>query len=381
MNDKIHKFRETFSVVEEGIYVNHAAVSPMNSLHQKAFEEYYRSRSHFPVDIYPDIMKLKSEFKQNIASLIHAEGEHSIAIVSNTSTGLNIIANGLDWNVGDEIVLNTVEFPANVYPWLNLERRGVRLKWINPDDQGRITPESIISAASNKTRLVAISFVQFLSGYRADLAAIGKFCKENDIYFAVDGIQGTGVMPLDVQEMCIDFLAAGGHKWLMWPMGMGFLYIRPDLIEKIYPAFAGWLSVKDSWNFFDYRLDFLDTAEKLEGATNNFLGMTIAHKILSAFQEIGTEQISEKILGLNRILIDGFLDMGISIVSPINSGERSGILSIQVDDAENVFKALLDSGIVVSLREGRIRFSPHFYNTEDEMEHILHRLKEILLDS
>jgi selenocysteine lyase/cysteine desulfurase len=372
--DKFLEFRRSFPAYSQGIYVNHAAVSPASEYVRDRMMQFWKRRANFPVDIYPDLQEEHREFKGKIARLINAEGPDTIACVENTSAGLNMVASGIEWKAGDRILLNTMEFPANVYPFLNLERKGVEVDFITPVD-GRLPLEIIAAAVQPRTRMISISFVQFLNGFRADLPALGQFCRARDILLVVDAIQGVGVIPMDVRAWGIDALATGGHKWLMWPMGTGFLYVAPHLLEKIIPAQPGWLSVKDSWNLFDYRLDFLETAEKFEGGTLNWLGLYVAREMLEHFLMLGVEHIWRRIFLLTDRFIRGLKTLPVQLVTPQDPDCRSGIVSFRVREPEKLMDVLTAHRILASLREGRIRFSFHCTNNEDDIQRILEVLR------
>jgi len=371
---KFIEFRKLFPVYNQGIYLNYAAISPFSQLNEMVFIDYYNKRSHLPVDIYDSLEQIKEKFKINIEKLINAESGKNIAVVPNTSVGLNIVAQGLKLKKNDRVLLNTMEFPANIYPFVNLENKGIKIDWIEPKN-GKILLEQIEKSAKKRTKIISISFVQFLNGFKAELKEIGEFCRDNNIIFVVDGIQGAGVIPLDVQQYYIDAFSTGGHKWLMWPMGTGFLYLSNNILKKVEPVFAGWLSVKDSWNFFDYKLDFLDSADKYEPGTLNFLGLVSAEKMLKKFLELGIKDINARILELTDRLIEGLKDLGIDIVTPEEKKYRSGIVSIKTGNNEKVFKKLLLKNIFLSLREDIIRFSVHCTNTEEEINVLLKELK------
>lgn len=374
---KFESFRELFPAYSQGVYMNHAAVSPFSTLTRDTLMDFWERRSHIPVDVYPQIAGELKEFKELIAQLINAGNFEDIAFVPNTSTGLAMITTGLQWNKGDRIILNTMEFPSNIYPFMNMEQFGVEMDFVEPRN-GRVTLEAIREKITPQTRMAAISFVQFLNGYKADLEAIGELCKKHGIWFIVDGIQGVGVVPLDVQKYHIHALSNGGHKWLMWPMGTAFLYIHPRLLEKLRPAHAGWLSVKDSWNLFDYQLDFLDTASRFQPGTLNFMGLLPAKKILQKFLELGIDHIYQRLLQVTGALIDGFKELGVEIVTPPDQNERSGIVSIKVNEPDTVLKQLEARNIYPTVREGIMRFSPHCANNLEDVEKVISALKEIL---
>ncbi|MBN2430755.1 MAG: aminotransferase class V-fold PLP-dependent enzyme [Acidobacteria bacterium] len=228
---KFLDFRQAFPAYSQGIYVNHAAVSPAAVFVRQRMMDFWQRRANFPVDIYPELQEGQLHFKEQIARMIHAEGAENIACVENTSTGLNMVAGGLEWKAGDRILLNTMEFPANVYPFLNLQRQGVMVDFINPE-AGGLTLDRIVERVQPRTRLISISFVQFLNGFRADLAALGRFCRAQGIHLVVDAIQGTGAIPLDVQ--CWGYRCLGHRRPQVADVahGDGFSVCRPPPSSK-----------------------------------------------------------------------------------------------------------------------------------------------------
>ncbi len=367
-------FRELFPAYGQGVYMNHAAVSPMSTITKSALDDFWERRSHIPVDVFPGIMDTLGNLKEMICRLIHAGGKDEIAFVPNTGSGLGMFATSLKWKEGDRVILNTMEFPANIYPFLNLERLGVNMDWVQPVD-GQIRVEDIEAQVTPRTRMIAISFVQFLNGFKADLKAIGKICKKNNIIFVVDGIQGVGAVPLDVQKCHIDVFVTAGHKWLMWPMGTGFMYVRKEFLPQCHPVLAGWLSVKNSWDLFDYQLDFLDSAERFQTGTLNFMGFYVAHDMLKRFLELKIEHIYTRITGITQRLMDGLRELNFPMVTPGDPAFRSGIVSIKMAEPEKVMKHLEEQNIHIALREGVLRFAPHCTNTPEDVDRVLDSLK------
>ena len=370
---EVATYRRLFPHIEKGvIYFNHAAVSPMHRRSLQALEAYHRERAEGDIEFWPGVLTVKDRLKQSIARLIHARPEQ-IALVGNTSIGLNILANGLDWRPGDRILLNNFEFPANVYPFLNLRRRGVEIDFV-PHHEGRIPLEALSRRITSRTRLLSISFVEFLNGFRNDLQAVGELCRRRGIIFCVDGIQGVGALELDVEQLGIDFLANGGQKWLMWPQGLAFISVAPRIFEQLYPVFAGWLSVEDAWDFLDYRLNFLPDAARFEPGTLNVPGMIGALASMEWFLQIGIPRIEQRILHLTDTLIQGLQQQGYRLFTVTESKFRSGIVTFFHQRAESLWEFLKTQKIHVSLRQGMIRVSPHFYNTMDEIQAFLEAL-------
>lgn len=354
------------------VYLNHAALAPMHAKAIAAIERHNRERSCGNIEFWPDLVEVKRSFKSLLGRFINAAPEY-LAVTDSTSMGLNWLAQGLEWNPGERILLNDFEFPSNVYPFLNLQRRGVVIDFVKQRN-GRIALEDIAAMIRPETRLLSISFVEFLNGFRNDLQAIGRLCRENNIIFCVDGIQGLGALHLDVQESGIDFLVSGGQKWLMWPLGTAFMYISPRIFDLIHPMAAGWLSVEDSWDFFKYELKFLPTAERFEPGNYNAAGVVGAGASLEMFLEIGSRAIEQRVLGVTGYLIERLQENGYRIYTPLEPESRSGIVTFHHSNAPGLFEQLKSRRVHVSLRNGFIRVSPHFYNNEDDIDCLMELL-------
>ena len=365
----LSSYRKYFPITATDIYLNHAAVSPLSTKVVEAIEQILKMRSSGQIEVFPESVEEKKKLKKNLATLIDGEPDN-IAIIGNTSEGFNWLVHGLEWNEGDRVLLVENEFPANIYPFLNLEQHGVIIDYV-PVRDGFIYPEDIENTIQPDTKLLSISFVGFLNGFRNQLSDISRICRERNVIFSVDGIQGVGALPLSVGNSGIDFLSNGGHKWLMGPQGCGFMYISPVLFERLKPAFAGWLSVKDSWNFFDYRLDFLDDARRFEIATSNVLGIFGLRASTDLLLAAGLANIEKHLFMLGNRLIEELSVLGFKYIGSDNKKERSGIYSFTCENEKVLFENLQKNRIHISLRNGIIRFSPHFYNTVEEIDRVV----------
>ena len=374
----IHDARKLFPAVENQLYFNHAACSPFSLRVEKKLHQYIKERLKTAIDDYKSEMEVAIQVRKLLGTLLSAP-EDRIALTTNTTHGLNIIAAGLEWRPGDEILLSKMEFPANVYPFKNLEKQGVRLKWISTTD-GRVTVEDVEAAMSDNTKLLTLSFVQYLNGYRADLEAIGEFCRSHDILFLVDGIQGVGAFPVDVSSWHIDALAGGGHKWLMSPKGTGYLYLTEDMRSRLDMKHLGWLSVESPFEFHNFDQELDPTARRYELATANAMGIQGMHAALRLLLDVGIEQISEHLLGITGYLRDRLSELGCEILTPFDRHERAGIVLFSLGDEQankHTFKKLLDERVTLSLREGALRASPHFYNTREDMDDFIEILQRV----
>jgi len=373
--------RTQFPHLKNGqVYLNHASTSPLSTRVVDSITQYLQTHSDGTQVTHESELQIEADCRNAIQKMIHAESKDRIALIGNTSDAINIVASGLKWQQGDRIILNDMEFPANVYPYYHLQESGVIIDIIHCPD-GRITPEMIAEKLSPKTRVVALSAVQFLSGFRADLASIGALCRDRGIWFVVDGIQAVGAVQLDVQKMKIDGLAAGGQKWQMSVQGTGFLYVSESLQEAIHPQFVGWLAVQDAWNFHNYGQPLAATAKRYEGGTVNHLGFCGMVSSLAMLLEQGGDAIERHVLALTKILSEGFQKIdGVAVYSPMDEIERAGIVTITLPEhinAASLFKKLLARNIVISLREGKLRYSPHFYNSPQEMQTAIEATSEL----
>lgn len=373
--ERLRKARRLFPVTKKSLYLNHAAVSPYSRRVEKAMKGFISARTfNDNVDLYPMIVDAVEGVRKNVATLIGAHPD-SIAIVKNTSEGLNILAQSLPWKKGDRIILFEREFPANVYPFINLERLGVQIDFI-PERQNRFFIEDVEKAITPGTRLLSVSHVEFLSGFRHDLAALGGLLREKGVIFCVDAIQSAGNTPIDVEPMKIDFMSAGGQKWLMGPKGTGFIYISPALLPRLEPVFAGWLAVNNAWDFFNYRIEWLPSARRFEGGTQNFLGCFGLRESTGLIIETGIGTIAEQIESLAGRLIEGLGERGLEVITPSSACERAGIVTFCIDDGQSVMDRLAKKNVFIALRDGKLRVSPHFYNTIGDIDRFLTFLDE-----
>jgi cysteine desulfurase / selenocysteine lyase len=379
---KLSDARNLYPHTKNGsIYLNHASTGPFSTRVVEALTSYLQNRSSGIVETYRTDVRAMVACKNAIQTLINAESSDRIAFIPNTSEGINIIASGLPWKPGDRVVLNDIEFPANVYPYHRLKRYGVELDMIQSIG-GKITPSMIEQALTPKTRVVALSAVQFLSGYRADMEEIGTLCRRRGIWFVVDGIQAVGAVKIDVQKMCIDAFITGGQKWLMAPHGIGFLYLTEALQNAVDQQHLGWLSVNDPWQFFQYDQPLSPSARRYEGGSLNNPGITGLCPALETLLEFGTEAIESHILAITKILMNELQAIdGVRLVSPEADTERAGIVSVRKHEGDfpmSFSDSLEQRHVTCSVRNGTLRFSPHFYNSPDEMKAAAAIVKELL---
>ncbi len=364
----VKTLRTAFPVTNYCAYLNHAATAPLPDPVRGDMCEFIADRGVW-FERQQRYERLSDDLRAVLARLINAAPEE-IALVQNTSTGLNVIANALPLESGDNVIFCDMEFPSNVYPWMNLQRRGIEARCI-PHDGGGLTVEALEMHADARTRVVTVSSVEFLTGFKSDLQALGAWCRERGAYFVVDGIQSLGVAPLDVRACQIDFLSCGGPKWLMGPKGQGFLFCRQELLDQLVPPFAGCLSVVGWEDWRDYNLTFLPDASRFELGTPNGVGQVGLLAAVRFLIEIGIPAIERWTLHLTDLLIEDLERRGYDIASNLEPKRRSAIVSFSVPgDVDETFQRLADAKIIVSQREWYIRVSPHCYNTEEEIARV-----------
>jgi len=378
MISNLSVYRSWFPHLKTGkLWLNHAAISPLNSRTKNAVEQYLLNRSEGSIDDFPQIAQISQNVKAQLGKLINAPADR-IGFVNNTSDGLNILANGIDWKSGDRILLNDSEFPTNVVPFLNLKQLGVEIDFVRTVNN-EVRMEDIEKTITPRTRLLSISFVQFLSGFKSDLNAIGTLCKRNNIIFCVDAIQGLGSTPIDVKESGIDFLSSSGHKWLLSMTGLGFIYITKELQSRINQQFAGWTSNKNYFsNFFYYRLDFDESARRYENGAQNNAGIVALGESVTLLNDVGIPKIHLHLLSLTDYIFEFAEQNNIETATPRVHEKRAGIVTLKIPNAEKVFASLNEANIIVSIREGKIRISPHFYNSIEDIEMVCSAIKSFI---
>ena len=362
--------REEFPIVEEAVFLNHAAAGPIPRRSQEAMAGVIADYVRHALLHKADWDARTRRVREQGARLLNARPDQ-IAFIKNTSEGLSLAANGIDWRPGDNAVVPADDFPSVVYPWLNLAGQGVETRRVAARE-GRVLVDDIRDAIDSQTRAVAISTVQFKSGFRCDLAAIGALCREHDLLFVVDGIQSLGALALDVRACGIDIVAADAHKWLLGPTGIGLFYCSDRALARLKVRTVGWLSVADPFQFH-YRLDLLPDARRFEPGSENSIGIYGLGGTLDLIEECGIAAIEDRVLGLTDLLCDGLLRKGYRIASPRGERERSGIVifTSPAHPTDDLFARLSAERIVVSVRGGGIRVSPHYYNSEAEIEQLL----------
>ena len=372
--DKFTKVRRLFPVTNNLIYLNHAAVSPVSTRAAKSLERQVREQMQYGVE-REDLWEERAETARRLAARLLNAKPGEIAFVKNTTEGLNLFARGLDWRKGDNVVLPRVEFPANIYPWLSLESKGVKIKFVE-EREGRVPAEDIEKAIDRRTRVVALSFVEFSSGYRNDLELIGRICRRRGVHLVVDGIQGVGALRLDVRKCNLSAMSAAGHKWLLSPQGTGIFYCSGRVMKQLEHPMPGWMSVTGWTDYFTFKYKLFNDSRRYESAQRNLLGLCGLMESLKLIDELGIGNIEKRILEITDYLCGRLEERGFEVFSPRGDGEKSGIVSFLTKrrNPEKIREMLRRKGIIVSAREGRLRVSPHYYNSIDEIERFVRAL-------
>jgi selenocysteine lyase/cysteine desulfurase len=359
-------YRNEFPITKDYIFLDHAGVAPVSMRVKKAVERFTTEALEVGLSNYRLWVDKVERTRSDCAKLINASKDE-IAFTKNTSHGLSIVAEGLDWKEGENLLVCEKEFPANIYPWVNLQRKGVTVKFV-PFRAGKILIEDIEKLIDSKTKLLTISSVQFSNGFKIDLKKVGELCRNKGILFCVDAIQSLGVIPMNVKDFNVDFLSADGHKWLLSPEGTGIFYCRKTLIEKINPPLIGWNSVQKEHDFDHINFLFKTDAQKFEEGSLNIMGIYALGAALDLLFEIGIDKIESRVLELGDLIIDEAEKRDFTVKAPKAKEERGGIVSIVGNfNPIEIKNKLKNMDIIVNVRDNAIRISPHFYNTEDEI--------------
>src|SRR5580698_5065278 len=365
------KYRHQFPVTERLIYLNHAAVAPLCRPAAEAMQHLAQDALEYGSEHYSKWMETYEGLRVSTASLINATpGE--IAIVKNTSEGIATVATGIAWKQGDIVVAFNEEFPANFYPWKRLESRGVEVRWLSIFDD-----LDSLDQACKGARMLAVSFVQYLSGYRVNLESIGEICARHGCFFLVDAIQGLGAFPIDVRAANIDALAADGHKWLLGPEGCGVLDVRREVQDQIEPIEFGWTNVAMYYDCSSRDMALRPDAGRYECGTLNTIGCYGLRASIEFLLEVGIENTAPAVQALGDRIWDGVTALGFETLGRRTPETGAGIVSFRKPGVESqtIVRKLKDSGIVTAPRQGWVRAAPHVYIAPEEIDRMVAELK------
>ena len=368
-----------FPIKRRRIYLNNASIGPISDPVLAAVDAFLHDVRDNGRNNYPTWCSYADkQIKDRVARLIGAQASE-IAFVKNTTEGLVIVANGLDWRTGDNIVLPRIEYPSNVYCWMRLAKFGVSIRWVEPQD-GRIPVAAIREAIDARTRLVSLSAVQFSNGFRHDLAATSELCRKRGVLLNLDAIQWVGALKLELSQLAVDFLSFGGHKWLLAPIGTGVFYCSANALDQLEPSHVGYHTVQKSEAHLDYDLTaYRPGAARFEAALENFPGIWGLDAAVKILLGLGSQHVQEHILGLTAYAAEGLRSRGWQIASPWTDDERSGLLSFFAStvNAECLETRLRAAGIDLAVRDGKLRISPSYYNDRGDIDHLLRALPRV----
>ncbi|MEW8029246.1 MAG: aminotransferase class V-fold PLP-dependent enzyme [Candidatus Thiodiazotropha sp.] len=368
-----------FSLDPAMIYLNHAAVAPwpertVSEVVRFAQENGFNGSSH-----YARWLGVESELRSLMAQLINAPSDQDIALLKSTSEGLSVIAYGLDWQPGDNIVSIAQEFPSNRIVWESLKPHGVELRLLDLN-LSRDPENDLIALCDDKTRLLSVSSVQYAAGERLQLRDLGEYCRSHDVIFVVDAIQSLGAFPLDLSECHADIVVADGHKWMLGAEGVALFYCNAALRPQLKLHQFGWHMVESMGDFDRTDWQPARNARRFECGSSNMLGIHALRASLNFIHEIGLSRISTDIMRNADFLIEQVDTSGFELLTPREPQKRAGIVTFRVPDRDNhaLCQALMGEQVMCAFRAGGIRFSPHFYNHEEEIENAFKRLSELL---
>ncbi len=368
---------EEFGLSSEICYLNHAAVSPWPKRTAEAVKRFCDENSHVGSKYYDQWLMTEENLRRQLKSLINAESTREIALLKSTSEALSVVAYGLNWSHGDEIIITNQEFPSNRIVWESLRPQGVRVKQV--DITHAPSPEqAVIDAITANTRLISLSSVQFSSGLALDLNVIGSACRDAGIAFCVDAIQSLGALPMDVQTCKADFVMADGHKWMLGPEGLAVFYCREEWMDRLSLKQYGWHMVEAIGDYERTDWTPAKSARRFECGSPNMLGIHALNASLSLILDIGIGNIAEAISRKVQFLIDKICDRDGVILSETLPEKRAGIVTFRMpgDNLEARYHHLQEQNVICALRGGGIRFSPHFYIRKS----ILQRAIDIAFD-
>ena len=368
--DLWQRYRHEFPVTEKLMYLNHAAVAPLTRRAAVAMQHLAQDALDYGSFHYGEWMATYEALRVSTARLINAD-RSEIAIVKNTSEGIATVATGIRWKPGDIVVAFEEEFPANYYPWKRLEAAGVEVRWLSVFDGMDRINEAVRGA-----RMLAISFVQYLSGYRVSLEEIGEICSRHGCLFLVDAIQGLGAFPIDVRAAKIDALAADGHKWLLGPEGCGVLYVRREVQEQIEPIEFGWTNVAKYADYASRDMQLRPDAGRYECGTLNTIGCYGLRASIDFLLEVGVDNIAKVVQALGDQIWNGARELGFETLGRRSPESGAGIVCIRKPgvDSALIVRRLKDAGIIAAPRQGWVRISPHFYISPADIDRLMSEL-------
>ena len=368
------QFRRMMPSGEQWSYFDHAAVAPLTRPAQAALTNWAKEFAEHGAVNWPQWAAELEHLRRRAAALMHADLSE-IALVHNTTEGINLVAEGFPWQPGDNVVMFDDEFPSNVYPWMNLASRGVEVRRVRGGDRPDLA--RLADACDKRTRIVTVSWVGFASGWRHDLDRLVELAHSRGALLFLDAIQGLGVFPLDVGRTAVDFLAADGHKWLLGPEGAGLFYLRREHLDRLRPLGLGWNSVVQTHDFSKIELKLKATAGRYEGGTYNMPGLLALGASLEMLDDYPPSAVAERVLDLTDAICERLPDVGATVTSCREREHASGIVSFDLPgrNLADVRRHCRERHVLLSARGGRLRVSPHAYNNQDDIGRLMDALR------
>ncbi len=369
---------EAFPIAKKSIFFAHAGVTPLPRAVANAVIDYTEQSASAPQE-FAEVLHDIKQARIACAQFIGAQPDE-IALLGPTSLGLSLFANGIPWEAGDEVICYANDYPANVYPWMDLVRKGVVVRYLEPERIGEITPELVAAALTPRTRMVALASCSFFTGYRIDVDAIGKLLHDKGVLFSVDAIQTLGAFPLSVEH--VDFLSADAHKWMLGPLAIGIVYVKKKHFDLLRPTLLGAWNVLSPNFITQEEIVFHPTGQRYEPGVLNIGGVYGMKAAIEMVMEVGQEKIGARLLELKKQIVGQLEPMGFEIIPPTSGANASGITTFRHPTVSMaaLFALLEKNGIIASLRYNRagveyIRLSPHFYNTSAEVDRVMEVLR------
>lgn len=362
------------------IYLNHAAVSPWPRAARDAVTAFAEENAAQGAYDYPRWLQLEQQLRERLRKLINAGSIDDIALLKSTSEGLSFIAHGLDWQVGDSVVIPAGEFPSNRMVWQSLDRYGVELVEVDIDSAD-CAETALIEAIDDRTRLLSCSSVQYARGLRLDLNRLGQACQQHNVLFCVDAIQSLGAIRFDLQQCQADFVVADGHKWMTGPEGLALFYCRAELRERLQLHEYGWHMAHKPHDFNQTDWRPADSAQRFECGSPNMLGAVALNAALGVLLDHGIDLIEQQILHNSATLISQLDELdNVSMLTPADSNCHAGIVLFHCHgkDQQQICQQLMTRKIVCACRGNGVRFSPHYYQTPAQLEQAVRVLNELL---
>lgn len=368
--------RSEFPVKEQYAFLNHAGVAPIPVSTQAAISEFARDAAEEGPVNYTAWLHGMSTTRSLAGQMLNCEPD-DICFVKNTTHGILIVANSINWQAGDNVVGLAHEFPANIHPWRSLSEKGVEFRLVEERPDYTFSVDDIAARIDSRTRLLTVSWVEYSTGFRNDIAALSQLCQKKGIMFCVDAIQGLGILPIDLQSLHVDFLMADGHKWLLAPEGAGILYVRRERIAEMNTSMCGWCGLKNPQDYDNYDQPYKPNARRFEEGSHNLMTIIALGASLRLLLDAGNEAVQSRIRDLTDYLITRLPAKGYSVITPSDFERRAGIVSCRKEGIEPMplaISLLREKKVVIAARRGFLRVSPHFYNDEDELDRLISAL-------